>query len=90
MGPFGVPLDRAALRAPGWPIEYGLAIKRFRLPRVFNAFQRMPAVVGHTGSTRTWLFHCPERDLYLAGAVNEVTAGAVPYRVVPRALRLLA
>jgi D-alanyl-D-alanine carboxypeptidase len=86
---FGVPLDRAALRAPGWPIAYGLGIKRFQLPRVFNAFRRMPAVVGHTGSTGTWLFHCPERDLFMAGAVDEVTAGAVPYRIVPRILRLV-
>lgn len=86
---FGVPLDRAALRAPGWPIAYGLGIKRFQLPRVFNGFQRMPAVVGHTGSTGTWLFHCPGRDLFMAGAVDEVTAGAVPYRIVPRILRLL-
>ena len=86
---FGFPLDRAALRAPSWPVEYGLGIKRFQLPRVFNLFRRMPAVIGHTGSTGTWLFHCPERDLYLAGAVNEVTAAALPYRVVPRMLRLL-
>src|SRR5690606_15771721 len=86
---FGFPLDRAARRAPGWPIEYGLGLKRFLLPRVFNRFRRMPAVIGHTGSTGTWLFHCPERDLYLAGAVNEVTAAALPYRVVPRMLRLL-
>jgi D-alanyl-D-alanine carboxypeptidase len=86
---FGIPRDRAALRAPNWPIEYGLGIKRFQVPRLFNGLRRMPPVVGHSGSTGTWLFHCPERDLYFAGAVDEVTAGAVPYRLMPRMLRLL-
>jgi D-alanyl-D-alanine carboxypeptidase len=85
---FGLPRDRAALRAPGWPIEYGLGIKRFQLPRLFNGFRRMPPVIGHTGSTGSWLFHCPERDLYFAGSVDDVSAGAVPYRVVPKMLRM--
>jgi D-alanyl-D-alanine carboxypeptidase len=83
---FGLPKDRAALRSPSWPIEYGLGIKRFQLPRVLSGRHPMPAVIGHTGSTGTWLFHCPERDLFLAGSVDQVTAGAVPYRLVPRLL----
>lgn len=86
---FGLPLDRAALRAPNWPIEYGLGMMRFRLPRIFTPFRRVPGVVGHTGSTGSWLFYCAELDVYLSGTVDQVTAGAVPYRVVPNALRAL-
>lgn len=85
---FGFPRDRAALRAPGWPIEYALGIMRFRLPRLFVPLRPVPAVVGHTGSTGSWLFHCPQLDLLLAGTVDQVTAGAVPYRLVPRILRI--
>jgi D-alanyl-D-alanine carboxypeptidase len=83
-------LDRAALRQPSWPIEYGLGIMRFRLPRFLTPFRPMPEVVGHTGSTGTWLFHAPEPDLHLAGAVSQITAGAVPFKVVPRILRAVA
>ena len=86
---FGFPLDRAALRSPGWPIEYGLGIMRFRLPRVFTPMHPMPSVLGHTGSTGCWLFWCPEWDILLSGSVDEVTAGAVPYRIVPRILKIL-
>ena len=86
---FGLPLDRAALRAPSWPIEYGLGLMRFRLPSILNGMRKMPALLGHTGSSGSWLFFAPERDLYLAGTVNEVTSGAVPYRVVPRLLRAI-
>lgn len=87
---FSLPLDRAALRQPGWPIDYGLGVMRFQLPRLFTPPRRMPKVVGHSGSTGTWLFYAPEVDMYLAGTVNQVTAGAVPFKVVPRALRAIA
>ncbi len=87
---FSFPLDRAALRQPSWPIEYGLGMMRFRLPRLFTPFRSLPAVVGHTGSTGTWLFYAPELDLYLVGSVNQVTAGAVPFRMVPKVLRAVA
>lgn len=86
---FSFPLDRAALRSPGWPIEYGLGIMRFRLPRVFTPLHPMPSVLGHTGSTGCWLFYCPQLDMLLSGSVDEVTAGAVPYRVVPKILQVL-
>jgi D-alanyl-D-alanine carboxypeptidase len=84
---FSHPLDRAALRQPSWPIEYGLGIMRFRLPRFLTPFGPLPPVVGHTGSTGTWLFHCPEMDLYLVGAANQITAGSLPFRLVPQVLR---
>lgn len=86
---FGLPTDPAAWRAPSWPIEYGLGLMRFRLPRVLTPFSPVPAVVGHSGSTGTWLFYCPRWDLLLTGAVNEVTAVAVPYRVMPRILKIV-
>lgn len=86
---FGFPLDRAALRSPNWPIEYGIGLMRFRLPRLFTPTAPIPAVLGHTGSTGCWLFYCPETDMFFAGSVNEVTAGAVPFGFVPKILRVL-
>jgi len=87
---FGFPIDRAALRSPGWPIEYGLGLMRFQLPRVFTALKQLPAVIGHTGSTGCWLFWCPELDLYFSGSVDEASAGAVPYRLMPQLLKILS
>ena len=86
---FGFAMDHAALRSPGWPIEYGLGIMRFRLPRLFTPLRPLPAVTGHTGSTGCWLFHCPERGLLFCGTVDQATAGAVPCRLAPRLLRML-
>lgn len=86
---FGFALDRAALRAPQWPIEYGIGMMRFRMPRLFTFPARVPAVVGHTGSTGCWLFYCPELDTFLAGSVNEVTAAPVPFKLVPKILSVI-
>jgi len=86
---FRPPLDRAALRAPSWPIEYGLGMMRFRLPRLFAPWHPMPAVLGHTGSTGCWLFYCPQRRLLLSGDLGEVTAGALPFGAIPRLLNVL-
>jgi len=88
---FGLPHDRAALRTPGWPIEYGLGMMRFRfrLPRVRTPSGERPALIGHTGSTGSWLFHCPQLDLLLSSTVDQATAGAVPFRFVPKLLRVV-
>ncbi len=87
---FGHPTDRAALRQPSWPIAYGLGVMRFELPRILTPLRPIPPVVGHTGSTGTWLFHAPDLELLLVGAVNDVSAGPLPYRFVPRVLRVAA
>jgi CubicO group peptidase (beta-lactamase class C family) len=84
---FSLPRDRAALLTPGWPIEYGLGIMRFRPPRVLNAGRRGPALIGHTGVTGSWALHSPEAGLYLAGTFDNPGAAAAPYRIVPALVR---
>lgn len=84
------PTDATAARAPGWPVEYGLGIKRLQLPRVLTRMRLLPAAIGHTGSTGSWLFYCPELDVYMAGTVDQGTAGAIPYRLTPKLVRILS
>lgn len=81
--------DPTTPRLPGWPIEYGMGMMRFGLPRWLTPFSPVPGVVGHTGSTGCWLFYCPDLDVYTCGGVDQVTAGAIPYRVTPKVLRVL-
>jgi len=83
---FGFPRGLASLRAPTWPIEYGLGMMRFELPRALNLGRRLPGLVGHTGSTGSWLWHCPELGLMLAGTLDQTTAALVRFRPVPRVL----
>lgn len=69
---------------PGWPMEYGLGMIRFRMPRLFTGFKQAPTLLGHTGVTGSWLFHVPDLDLIFSGTVDQVTGAPVPYRFVPR------
>jgi hypothetical protein len=84
---FSFPRDRATLLTPGWPIEYGLGIMRFRPPRLLNRGRRVPALIGHTGATGSWAFHSPDAGLYLAGTFDDPSAAAAPYRFVPALIR---
>jgi D-alanyl-D-alanine carboxypeptidase len=84
---FGLPRDRTAIMAPGWPIQYGLGIKRFHVPRLLAPPGTATTLIGHSGASGSWLFHAPRHDLYLAGTVDQTTAAGVPYRLVPRLVR---
>ncbi|MCX7786326.1 MAG: hypothetical protein N2442_01360 [Spirochaetes bacterium] len=86
---FGFPASVAELRLPSYPIQYGLGIMRFELARGLTPFGKIPRVIGHTGSTGSWLFYCPMYDLYIAGTVDQIHAGAVPYRLIPTFLQIL-
>ena len=85
---FGFSLNLTPV-SPGWPIEYGWGMMRFRISRALSPFFAVPEIVGHTGITGSWLFHCPKLDLLLAGTVDQTEAGAVPFRLVPRMLHAL-
>jgi D-alanyl-D-alanine carboxypeptidase len=86
---FGIRRGASASTLPGWPIAYGFGLMRFQKPRLLTPLQRMPALVGHSGSTGSWIFHCPERSLYLAGTVSDVNAADLPFQVLPRLLALI-
>lgn len=72
-----------------FPVEYGLGVMRYAPPRWMSPFFAVPPLVGHTGSTATWLFHCPDLDVILAGAFD-VTQPPLPFRFLPRVVQTLA
>lgn len=74
---------------PGWPIEYGLGIMRFKYPRFMTPFKPLPEVIGHTGVSGSWIFFCPTLDVILAGNVSQVAASALPFQQVPKILKSL-
>ncbi|GAB3659330.1 serine hydrolase domain-containing protein [Glycomyces tarimensis] len=69
------------------PIDYGIGIMRFKLPRWQSPFAPIPEMIGHSGAFGSVLYHVPERDLYLAGTVNQMRSRRLPY---PLMLRLVA
>ncbi|WP_218838248.1 serine hydrolase domain-containing protein [Bacillus sp. FJAT-45350] len=75
--------------APGWPIQYGLGMMKFKMPRFFSTLFPMPELIGHTGVVGSWLFYCKKLDLIFAGTVSQVTAAPVPFKILPKLIRKL-
>ncbi len=44
-------------------------------------------LVGHSGVTGAWLFHCPELDLHLTGTVDQRKGQRAPFALMVRMLR---
>jgi D-alanyl-D-alanine carboxypeptidase len=82
--------DPTTPRLAGWPIAYAFGSMRFALPRWLTPLGTVPAVEGHSGSTGCWLFYAPEIDVFTCGTVDQVTAAAVPYRILPKVTKALA
>lgn len=87
---FGLPRDRTSIAAPMWPIQYAAGIKRFTVGRLLVPGFVRTVAIGHTGASGSFAFHVPAHDLYLAGTVDQTQAAAVPYRSIPRLLRIAA
>lgn len=68
-------------------IRYGLGTMIASVPRFVAPGRRPATLVGHSGASGTWLFHCPEVDLHLAGTVDQTRGQATPFRVMMRLLR---
>lgn len=65
-----------------FPFQYGCGLMRLKLPRVFSPLRPPPAYLGHSGSTGSFAYHCPEKALYLTGTINQIAAPS-------RAVRLM-
>lgn len=66
------------------PLEYGVGIMRFALPRYYTLFASVPAMVGHSGASGAVLFHVPELDLYVSGTVNQIKKRSLSYNLMVR------
>ncbi|MFK0244067.1 serine hydrolase domain-containing protein [Amycolatopsis azurea] len=67
-------------------LRYGLGTMIFNVGRLMSAGRRPLTLVGHSGVTGTWLFHCPELDLHLTGTVDDTHGQALPFRLMAQML----
>ena len=71
------------------PNRYGLGTWTFRVNRLAGPGRRPVTLIGHAGVTGTWLYHCPELDLHLAGTIDQSTffARRAPFQLMAKILR---
>lgn len=70
--------------SPLVPLSYGVGVMRFSIPRWQSPFFPVPAMIGHSGVFGAMLFYVPDRDLYIAGTVNQMVPRSLSYRLLVR------
>ena len=69
-------------------LRYGLGTMTFDVNRLMVPAPIPVSLVGHSGSTGTWLFTAPALGVHLVGTVNQTQSRALPFQVMAKTLRI--
>lgn len=59
-------------RIQWFPMEYGIGMMRCKISRLMSPLFPAPEIIGHSGSTGTFAFYCPSKDLFITGTINQL------------------
>lgn len=59
-------------RIQWFPLEYGIGMMRCKMSRLMSPLFPAPEIIGHSGSTGTFAFYCPSKNLFITGAFNQI------------------
>lgn len=63
------------------PMRYGCGYMQIPLGGIETAFQGKGELIGHSGSTGSFAFYYPYKDLFFVGDVNQISNPAIPVRL---------
>lgn len=72
------------LQASMMPIHYGGGYMRIPLNGLATLFMGKGELIGHSGSTGSFAFYYPEKDMFFIGDVNQMENPATPVRLAMR------
>lgn len=81
---FGNRIDYKRLQASKGPIHYGCGYMEIPMEGIWNLFLGKGELVGHCGTTGSFVFYYPEKDLHFVGDLTQVKNPALPIRLVMR------
>jgi len=67
-----------------FPLESGMGLLRFRVPRALAPFSPPVELVGHSGLSGAFAYLAPTQQLYMAGTVNNLAKPRRPYQLMIR------
>jgi D-alanyl-D-alanine carboxypeptidase len=80
--------DMAVWKKVMFPLEYGVGIMRFKLPKSMTGGKDYPELIGHSGLSGAFSYYCPEKDLYMTGSVNQIHKPGLSYRLMIKVMDL--
>jgi D-alanyl-D-alanine carboxypeptidase len=69
-----------------FPFTYGIGLMRFKLPWIFSPFRTFPEFLGHSGLSGAFAFFCPDREIFLAGTVNQISPPSLSFQLMLKTL----
>ncbi|MFC0015732.1 MULTISPECIES: serine hydrolase [Allobacillus] len=72
------------LQASMYPIQYGGGYMRVPLEGLPTLFKGKGELLGHSGSTGSFAFYYPEKEIYIVGDLNQSSNPALPIRMAMR------
>lgn len=69
-------------------MEYGFGIRKVSFKNLFDTDTKLE-IIGHTGSTASFLWYCPQLDTYIAGTLNQLEASRSTPKLVYEILSLI-
>lgn len=73
-----------------FPIRYGGGLMQFNLSRWLSPIKNPGELVGHSGSTGSFAFFSPARELLLAGTVNQSDSPGRPFRLMSEIVNVVS
>lgn len=72
------------LQANKGPVKYGGGYMQMKLGTITTSFMGKGELLGHFGTTGSFMFYYPEKDLYFVGDLNQFKNPALPFRLLLR------
>lgn len=72
-----------------FPMQYGYGLMKFHVPRLLSPFSPSPVLVGHSGSTGSFLYYSAEKNIYLSGTVNQNMRFRAPFALMLKAIQII-
>lgn len=70
------------LQASMYPIRYGAGFMKISLGGLSTLFMGKGQLIGHAGSTGSFAFYYPEKEMFFVGDVNQAASPAIPVQLV--------
>lgn len=67
-----------------FPLESGVGLLRFRLPKALAPFGPPVELIGHSGLSGAFAYLAPNQQMYMAGTVNNIAKPRRPYQLMIR------
>jgi D-alanyl-D-alanine carboxypeptidase len=61
-----------------FPLKYGSGMMKVQMSRAMSPLFPAPTLIGHSGSSGSFAFYCPDRRIYITGTINQIKARPFP------------